>query len=66
MSQPHYVIKTEAGWKPLLPPMSPTPEHPRWWHFGQSGSYDALFVGSDGKDMRKTGRWQHLESGDAS
>lgn len=63
MSEPHYVIKAKRGWKPLLPPMAPAPEHPKWWHFGQSASFDALFIGGDGKDMRITGNWYHTENG---
>lgn len=56
---PVYVIKTKKGWKPLLPPLQPTPEPKRSWTFPGSASYDNLFIGRDGKDVRVTGLWQH-------
>lgn len=52
--KPHYVIRTAEGWKPLLPPLAPTPQQPKWWHFSGSSSYDSLFIDGAGEDMRVT------------
>lgn len=54
-------IKTAEGWKPLLPPMKPTPVERPFWRFGGSAAYDALFDDGKGGDLRKTGGWLHRQ-----
>lgn len=40
-------IRTAEGWKLLLKPMQPVPEHPKWWRFGVPGAWERLFAESD-------------------